>query len=127
MPLNTAMPIERRAAAPAPVARTSGSTPRMKANEVMRIGPEPQPRRLDRRLDDRLALGPLLAGVFDDQDRVLAAERDEQDEADLGVEVVGGAACDDRAPATVPSSASGTARITASGRIQLSYCPASTR
>ena len=38
MPPNTAMPIERRAAAPAPVARTSGSTPRMKANEVMTIG-----------------------------------------------------------------------------------------
>ena len=38
MPPNTAMPIERRAAAPAPVARTSGNTPRMKANEVMTIG-----------------------------------------------------------------------------------------
>jgi hypothetical protein len=38
MPLNTVMPIERRALAPAPVANTSGSTPRMKANEVMMIG-----------------------------------------------------------------------------------------
>ncbi len=38
MPLNTATPIERRAAAPAPVAKTSGSTPRMKAKEVMTIG-----------------------------------------------------------------------------------------
>ena len=38
MPLNTAMPIDLRALAPAPVARTSGSTPKMKAKEVMRMG-----------------------------------------------------------------------------------------
>ena len=38
MPLNTLMPSERRAFAPAPVARTSGSTPRMKAKDVIRIG-----------------------------------------------------------------------------------------
>ena len=38
MPVNTVMPIEARALAPAPVASTSGSTPRMKANEVIRIG-----------------------------------------------------------------------------------------
>ena len=38
MPLNTAMPIERRAFAPAPVASTSGTTPRINANEVIRIG-----------------------------------------------------------------------------------------
>ena len=38
MPLATVMPIERLALAPAPLAKTNGSTPRMKANEVMRIG-----------------------------------------------------------------------------------------
>ena len=38
MPLKTLMPRERRALAPAPVARTNGSTPRMKANDVIRIG-----------------------------------------------------------------------------------------
>ena len=38
MPLNTVMPIDLRALAPAPVASTSGSTPRMKANEVIRMG-----------------------------------------------------------------------------------------
>jgi hypothetical protein len=32
-----------------------------------------------------------------------------------------------RSAATVPSSAMGTARITAAGVIQLSYCPASTK
>ncbi|MBA7658413.1 hypothetical protein ES703_66364 [subsurface metagenome] len=38
MPENTVMPIDLRALAPAPVASTSGSTPRMKANDVIRIG-----------------------------------------------------------------------------------------
>src|SRR5262245_32776353 len=38
MPLDTAMPIDLRELAPAPVANTSGITPRMKANEVMRMG-----------------------------------------------------------------------------------------
>ena len=38
MPLNTAMPIDLRALAPAPVATTSGATPRMNANDVIRIG-----------------------------------------------------------------------------------------
>ncbi len=38
MPVNTEMPIDLRALAPAPVASTSGATPRMKANEVITIG-----------------------------------------------------------------------------------------
>jgi hypothetical protein len=35
MPLNTAVPSDRRISAPAPVAMTSGTTPRRKANEVI--------------------------------------------------------------------------------------------
>ena len=38
IPKNTPVPIECRLAAPAPDATTSGTTPRMNANEVMRIG-----------------------------------------------------------------------------------------
>src|SRR5215213_9672685 len=38
MPVNTVMPIDLRALAPAPVAITSGTTERMKAIEVIRIG-----------------------------------------------------------------------------------------
>ena len=38
MPLKTAVPSDCRISAPAPVAITSGTTPRMKAKEVMRIG-----------------------------------------------------------------------------------------
>ena len=38
IPPNTPVPIEFRLAAPAPVAMTSGTTPKMKAMEVMTIG-----------------------------------------------------------------------------------------
>jgi hypothetical protein len=38
MPLKTAAPSDRRISAPAPSAMTSGTTPRMKANDVIRIG-----------------------------------------------------------------------------------------
>src|ERR1700716_2346802 len=38
IPLNTVMPIGLRARAPGPPATTSGATPRMKANDVIRIG-----------------------------------------------------------------------------------------
>ena len=38
MPPNTVVPIDCRLAAPAPVANISGTTPRMKAKAVMRIG-----------------------------------------------------------------------------------------
>src|SRR5207244_3617535 len=38
MPANTAVPSECRISAPAPVAMTSGKTPKMNANEVIRMG-----------------------------------------------------------------------------------------
>ena len=38
MPLATAIPRERRALAPAPLASTSGKTPRIKVNDVIMIG-----------------------------------------------------------------------------------------
>ena len=38
MPKNTPVPIECRLCAPAPLAISSGATPRMNANEVIRIG-----------------------------------------------------------------------------------------
>ena len=38
MPLNTAIPSDRRISEPAPEATASGITPMMKANEVIRIG-----------------------------------------------------------------------------------------
>ena len=56
MPPNTVVPIDWRLAAPAPVAIISGTTPRMKAKAVIRIGPQPQPRGFHRRLDDARGL-----------------------------------------------------------------------
>ena len=38
IPLKTVMPIDLRLEAPAPVASTRGSTPRMNANDVITIG-----------------------------------------------------------------------------------------
>ena len=87
MPPNTGVPTARRLAAPAPVAMTSGTRPRMKAKLVIITGAEAQARALDRGLGDRLALLALLHGELDDQDGVLGGERDQHDEADLGVEV----------------------------------------
>ena len=74
MPLNTAMPSAWRISAPAPVARTSGTTPRMNANEVIRIGRNRGPRGLDRRFEAALPCVFALLGELDDQDRVLAAK-----------------------------------------------------
>ncbi len=56
MPPNTVVPIDCRLAAPAPVANISGTTPRMKAKAVIRIGRRRSRRRFHRRVDDRQAL-----------------------------------------------------------------------
>ena len=88
MPPATAVPTELRDAAPAPVANASGNTPRMNANDVIRIG------RRRMRADsiaastiDRPALAQLL-GELDDQDRVLRREADQQHQPDLAEHVV---------------------------------------
>ena len=52
-------------------------------------GPEPEPRRLNRGIEDLPAGGPLLSRIFDDEDRILAGERDQKDEADLCIKIVG--------------------------------------
>ena len=88
MPVNTVMPIDLRALAPAPVASTSGSDAEDEGERGHQDRPEPRPRRLDRGFDDRLALGAQFARELDDQDRVLGRQRDQQHEADLGVEIV---------------------------------------
>ena len=80
------MPIDLRALAPAPLATTSGATPRMNANDVMMIG---RNRCLDRGLDDGFV--PVQAAVarhVDDQNGILGGQRDQQDDADLGIEIV---------------------------------------
>ena len=87
MPLKTAVPSDRRISAPAPCAITSGTTPRMKANEVIRIGRSRSRHASTRRLGLGLALAMQLAGELDDQDRVLARQADQHDQADLHEDV----------------------------------------
>jgi hypothetical protein len=71
MPPITPVPIARWLAEPAPVAITSGSTPQMKASEVIRIGRKRRCAGFERRLDQRLALRAQVLGELDDQDGVL--------------------------------------------------------
>ena len=87
MPQNTAVPSDWRISAPAPVAIISGSTPRMKAKDVIRIGRKPHARGLGRRLEAVLAVLLVLPRELDDQDRVLGRQADQHDEADLGQDV----------------------------------------
>ena len=92
MPPATAVPTELRAPAPAPVANASGSTPRMNANDVIRIGRRRMRAGLDRGVDDRSALLAQLLGELDDQDRVLGRQPDQHDQPDLAEDVVDQAA-----------------------------------
>ena len=88
MPPKTTVPRARRLAAPAPEAPSSGTTPMMKAKEVMMMG------RNRRRVASTAASvmdrppGAQLPGELHDQDGVLAGQGDHQDQAHLGVEVV---------------------------------------
>ena len=89
MPLNTAVPSEWRAAEPAPLATISGTTPRMNANEVIRIG------RKRRRAPasaasaiGRFSFSALHAGEFHDENGVLRRQSQQHDQADLHVDVV---------------------------------------
>ena len=87
MPPNTGVPTARRLAAPAPL----GDDQRQQAEDEGEAGhhhrAEAQPRAFDRGLEDRLAVRALLHRELDDQDAVLGRERDQHDEADLGVDV----------------------------------------
>ena len=56
MPVNTVMPIDLRALAPAPVAITSGTTLEDERDRGHQDRAEARARRLDRRLHDRMAL-----------------------------------------------------------------------
>ena len=111
MPLNTVMPIDLARAG----AGAGRHHQRRDAEDEGEGGhqdrPEAGARRLDRRFDDRLAGGAHLARHLDDQDRVLGRQRDQQDQADLDVEVVVDAeAVEHRRPARSATSAPRAAR-----------------
>src|ERR1700752_1516008 len=89
IPGNTATPRTRRSPEPAPVARASGTTPRMKLSEVMRIG-------LRRRRLASIAASngglPMmqlaLFGKFHDENGILAGQADQHDKTNLREQVV---------------------------------------
>ena len=88
IPANTAMPIACRISKPAPVENTSGTTPMMNATDVISTG-RSRTRHASRiACDVALAFVLALPGELDDQDRVLAGEPREHEEADLREDVV---------------------------------------
>ena len=88
MPPTIAVPTECRPSLPAPLAKYSGNTPRMNANEVIRIGRSRNSARLDRRLNNAAASAAQLLGKFNDQDGVLRREPNQHHQPDLHVNVV---------------------------------------
>ncbi len=83
MPLNTAIPSDRRISEPAPEATTSGNHADDESERGHQDRPQPQPACLERRLAARQALQVLLLGVLDDQDGVLARQPHQHHQADL--------------------------------------------
>src|SRR5215467_9586566 len=89
MPENTVMPIDLRALAPAPVAATNGATPRMKANDVIKIGRKREraaatadsSRGCPSRTRNSRAISTIRIAFF-------GRQGDEQDKANLDVEIV---------------------------------------
>ncbi len=126
MPPNTAVPSARREAAPAPVATSSGTTPRMNANDVIRIGRSRRLRRLDRRILESTCPPPA------------AASRTRQSKSRSSPPARSASRCRsacrcrmdttaDTPPAARRTMPSGTASITANGIDQLSYSAARNR
>ena len=122
MPPMTVVPRMRREAAPAPVAITSGTTPRMKAKAVMRIGR--RRRRAPASAASTSGRAALVLGLreLDDQDGVLGGQPDEHHQADLREDVQFVAASHERG--TAPRTAMGVPSSTPKGSDQLSYCAA---
>ena len=88
MPLNTVMPMDWRAAAPAPLATTRGTTPRMNANEVMRIG---RKRRREPSSAASIIPSPSRRSFLrdlDDENSVLGRERNQKHETNLNIDIV---------------------------------------
>ena len=132
MPPMTAVPMIWRATEPAPDAVHSGTQPRMKANEVIRIGPQAKPCPFERRIHQRLALLVSFLGELDDQNRVLGGQADQHHQADLRINIVldlhhvsraeSAAAATRRSHNTpkAPNTATGVLRSTLNGSDQLS-------
>jgi hypothetical protein len=71
------VPIDRRAAEPAPVDRASGNTPSTNARRGHEDRAEAQARGFGGRFENRLALRALLRRELDDQNGVLRRQADQ--------------------------------------------------
>ena len=72
MPVNTAMPIDLRALAPAPLGEHQRHHAEDEGERRHQDRPEARARRLDRRVEDGVPSRAQLARELDDQDGVLA-------------------------------------------------------
>ena len=89
MPLATARPRDLRALAPAPLANTRGSTPRINVKDVIRDRTKTHLPRFDRGVQNTFAGGATFPRQLDNKNGVFGRERDEENKADLHVEIVG--------------------------------------
>src|SRR5665213_1949757 len=125
IPPNTAVPSELRAPLPAPVAKTSGVTPRTNAIEVMRIG---RSRVSAARITAVTVSTPCSRSWFENSTIRIAFF----DASPISITYPTCAntsenACRTKRPPIAPSSASGTASRMISGSANDSYCAESTR
>ena len=92
MPLNTLMPSDLRALAPAPGREDERQHAENEGEGRHQDRPEPEARGVDGGFENGLAvLDAALARDLDDQNAVLGRQRDQQHEADLRIEIIGDA------------------------------------
>ena len=82
------VPTECRPCSPAPDATTSGTTPRMKASEVIRIGRSRILAASTAASSKGIPRVPQLLGKFDNQDGVLAGQSHQHHQSDLAIDVI---------------------------------------
>ena len=92
IPEITAVPRICRPAAPAPCGDPQRHAAEDERERRHQDRPQAEPRALQRRVHQALALLEAVLRELDDQDRVLGGEADQHDEADLAVDVEGEAA-----------------------------------
>ena len=88
IPPMTAVPMMRRATAPAPDASHKGALPRMKANAVIRMGRRRIRAPTKSGFCDAFATLVFRFGELHNQNRVLRSQPDQHDQGDLGIHII---------------------------------------
>ena len=83
IPLNTAIPSDRRISAPAPLATHQRNDAENERERSHQDRPQAKPRGFLRRVEHRFPLAVQLLGELDDQNRILASQADQHDQSDL--------------------------------------------